>query len=171
MTNAPPLRDDCFVMPRGVKWTPVEEALEKLHKSLKNITKTSVIPVSKCCGRILAEDVVAQTNHPPFSNSAVDGYGFALSALPDKGEIALKLTTGRSAAGNFYFDKVPAGYGLRILTGAQIPDGVDTVILEEDVNKIKDIIYFNSGLKKGANIRAKGEDILSGSTILQKVKN
>tara|TARA_B110000008_G_scaffold23335_2_gene21123 strand:- start:425 stop:1672 length:1248 start_codon:yes stop_codon:yes gene_type:complete len=170
MTNAPPLRDDCFVMPRGVKWTPVEEALEKLHKSLKNIKKTSVIPVSKCCGRILAEDVVAQTNHPPFSNSAVDGYGFALSALPDQGEIELKLTTGRSAAGNFYFDKVPAGYGLRILTGAQIPDGVDTVILEEDVNKIKDIIYFNSGLKKGANIRAKGEDILSGSTILQKSK-
>ena len=114
---------------------------------------------------------MAQTNHPPFSNSAVDGYGFALSALPDQGEIALKLTTGRSAAGNFYFDKVPAGYGLRILTGAQIPEGVDTVILEEDVNKIKDIIYFNSGLKKGANISAKVKIFYMVQLFYKKVKN
>ena len=170
MTKAPPLRDDCFVMPRGVHWTPVDEALEKLHQSLKKMKNTSIIPVNKGFGRVLAEDVLAATNHPPFANSAVDGYGFALDTISSKSEIALELISGRSAAGSPFSDKVPHGSAVRVLTGAQIPEGVDTVILDEDVNKIQNIIYFNSGLKKYANIRPEGEDISAGSIVLQKGK-
>jgi molybdopterin molybdotransferase len=151
MTKAPPLRDDCFVMPRGVHWTPVDEALEKLHQSLKKMKNTSIIPVNKGFGRVLAEDVLAATNHPPFANSAVDGYGFALDTISSKSEIALELISGRSAAGSPFSGKVPDGTAVRVLTGAQIPEGVDTVILDEDVNKIQNIIYFNPGLKKYAN--------------------
>ena len=168
MKNAPPLRDDCFAMPRGVSWTPVEEALEKLHKSLENILNSSTVKVNDSCGRVLAEDVLAITSHPPFANSAVDGYGFTIDTLIADNEIALELSVGRSAAGKPFIGKVLEGYGLRLLTGAKIPEGVDTIILDEDVNKIENTIYFNAGLKKYANIRAEGEDILAGSIVLKK---
>ncbi|MDB4209257.1 molybdopterin molybdenumtransferase MoeA, partial [Amylibacter sp.] len=114
MTKAPPLRDDCFVMPRGVHWTPVDEALEKLHQSLKKMKNTSIIPVNKGFGRVLAEDVLAATNHPPFANSAVDGYGFALDTISSKSEIALELISGRSAAGSPFSGKVPDGTAVRV---------------------------------------------------------
>jgi molybdopterin molybdotransferase len=82
----------------------------------------------------------------------------------------LELISGRSAAGSPFSGKVPDGTAVRVLTGAQIPEGVDTVILDEDVNKIQNIIYFNPGLKKYANIRPQGEDISAGSIVLQKGK-
>ena len=168
MTKAPPLRDDCFVMPRGVVWTPVDEALDRLRMSLESALASSEVSVKNAFGRILAHDVRAIVNHPPFMNSAVDGYGFAFDTLPIGDELALPLLDGRSAAGQPYSGKVPAGYAIRILTGAAVPLGVDTIILEEDVNNTKTHIHFLRGLKQNANTRPMGEDILSGSIILYK---
>ena len=166
MTKAPPLRDDCFVMPRGVHWTPVDEALEKLHQSLKKMKNTSIIPVNKGFGRVLAEDVLAATNHPPFANSAVDGYGFTIDTLIADNEIALELSVGRSAAGKPFIGKVLEGKALRILTGARVPTGVDTVVLEEDCSVLGDAIAFRKGLKQGANTRNAGEDVLASDVVL-----
>ena len=70
MTKAPPLRDDCFVMPRGVVWTPVDEALNRLRMSLESVLAVSEVSVTNAFGRILAHDVRAIVNHPPFMNSA-----------------------------------------------------------------------------------------------------
>jgi molybdopterin molybdotransferase len=166
MMKPPPLRDDCFAMPRGVEWTPVDVALDRLRDGLDRVVGTSQIPTNIALGRILAADVVALADHPPFANAAVDGYGFAHADLPDGDEIALPLVDGRAAAGQAYGDTVANGYAIRILTGAAIPKGVDTVILQEDVNHDDTHIYFRTGLRAGANARPQGEDIKTGQKIL-----
>ena len=166
MSKAPPLRDDCFAMPRGVDWVSVNDALAKLKNSLHPIVETETVKLDAALGRILAKDVFAKNSHPPFSNSAVDGYGFAHTALPKGQEISLPLVAGRAAAGAAFEGKVPAGSAVRILTGARLPDGVDTVILEEDIAVSDGQVYFQNALKAQANTRAKGEDIDAGALTL-----
>jgi molybdopterin molybdotransferase len=168
MTKAPPLRDDCFAMPRGVDWTPVDVALDRLRDGLTHVVVSKQIPVADALDCVLAVDVVAVADHPPFMNSAVDGYGFAHADLPQTEEIALPLVTGRAAAGQAFEGSVPKGHAIRILTGAAVPEGVDTVILEEDVNTDASQVYFRAGLKPNANTRPQGEDIKTGKVVLNK---
>ncbi|MEM7439981.1 MAG: gephyrin-like molybdotransferase Glp [Pseudomonadota bacterium] len=162
----PPLKDDCFAMPPGVDWTPVDEALDRLRAGLHPVVSTRTLPAAQAIGRVLAKDVIAARSHPPFANSAVDGYGFAFASLPDADVIEVPLAAGRSAAGAAFDGVVAPGQALRILTGARLPDGVDTVVLEEDCTVTADRIAFRKGLKPGANVRAAGEDITAGDTIL-----
>ena len=167
MMKPPPLRDDCFAMPRGVEWTPVDVALERLRDGLSCVVGSSHIATRDALGRILARDVLALADHPPFANAAVDGYGFAYADLPAGDEIKLPLVDGRSAAGQAYNHTVATGHAIRILTGAAVPTGVDTIILQEDINRDDTHIYFRAGLKQGANTRPQGEDIKTGQTILK----
>ncbi len=161
----PPLTNNCFAMPRGTHWTPVDDALDHLRQNLHGVTATETIATSDALGRVLAVAPTAIRSHPPAANSAVDGYGFAHS--PDQnGATILPLHPGRSAAGVPFDGSVPAGHALRILTGAILPAGVDTVILEEDVNTDGTQIAFQGPLKKGANCRDAGEDITQGQHIL-----
>lgn len=167
MTKAPPLRDDCFAMPRGVDWTPVSVALDRLQAGLSCVVAKSDVPVRDALGRILASDVIAVADHPPFKNSAVDGYGFAHVDLPVGDEVSLSLVKGRATAGPAFSETVPPGHAIRILTGAAVPDGVDTVVLQEDVNVDASHIYFRAGLKRNANTRPRGEDIEAGDVVLE----
>ncbi|WP_420390301.1 molybdopterin-binding protein [Marinobacter sp.] len=160
-----PLRNDCFALPPGVNWTPVEEALERLHSRLHSVVGVEhAVPLSQVNGRILANDVQAPRAHPPSNNSAVDGYAFAgpLTDVP----CTLPLINGRSAAGEPYTGNVPAGHAIRILTGAVIPAGADTVVLEEDCEVIDGHLHLNGTLKAGANARKAGEDIKAQDRIL-----
>ncbi|MCP5086940.1 MAG: molybdopterin molybdenumtransferase MoeA [Rhodobacteraceae bacterium] len=162
----PPLKNDCFAMPPGVDWTPVDVALERLRSGLHAVTEVETLPVADAGGRVLAEPVTALRSNPPKANSAVDGFGFAHASLPP-GDIAeLPLAEGRAAAGVPFDGTVPEGHALRILTGAQIPPGVDTVVLEEDVTLDSGRIAFRGGLKAGANARAAGEDVEAGQEAL-----
>ncbi|EBA15075.1 molybdopterin biosynthesis protein MoeA [Roseobacter sp. SK209-2-6] len=160
----PPLSNDCFALPAGVDWTPVDQALALLRDRLGVVTQSEIRPLSQSLGRVLAADALARRSNPPLPNTAVDGYGFA--GPVGEGEVVLPLVEGRSAAGVPYEGRVPAGHAIRILTGAALPDGVDTVILEEDVNCDGAQIAFNGPLKQGANTRKAGEDALAGSAIL-----
>ena len=72
----PKLRNDCFAMPQGVDWVPVDEALSRLRASLHPVVATETMPVALATGRILAKDAVALRSNPPAANAAVDGYGF-----------------------------------------------------------------------------------------------
>lgn len=158
---APPqLRNDCFALPAGVDWTPVDQALALLKERLTPVTGVSTVQISETLGRVLAKDVVAARSNPPQANSAVDGYGFS-GAVPE-GSHTLPLIQGRAAAGLRFEGTVPAGQAIRILTGAALPDGVDTVILEEDVNTDGNQIAFRGPLKAGANARKAGEDMVEG---------
>jgi len=161
----PPLRDDCFALPAGVDWTPVDTALAMLRERLSVVAGSEVLPLGQAQGRVLAAPVVARRANPPQPNSAVDGYGFAHVGLGE-GDQVLPLIKGRSAAGVPFAGTVPEGYALRILTGAALPEGVDTVIMEEDVTLGDGEIAFRGGLKPGANTRRAGEDIEAGETVL-----
>lgn len=160
----PPLRNDCFALPAGVNWTPVDEALALLRDRLRPVTGSETVPLAQSMGRVLAEDVVAQRSNPPQPNTAVDGYGFAGPAAD--GAQVMPLTEGRAAAGIPFDGSVPAGHALRILTGAALPEGVDTVVLEEDVTVQDGHIAFHGPMKKGANTRRAGEDVAQGDTAL-----
>lgn len=159
------LRNDCFALPPGINWTPVDEALARLRSRLHPVVGVDrAVPLSQLNGRILARDVHAPRAHPPSNNSAVDGYAFRgpLTQVP----CALPLIDGRSAAGEPYTGQVPAGYAIRILTGAVIPAGTDTVVLEEDCEVMNGQLHLNGTLKAGANARKAGEDIEADDRIL-----
>jgi molybdopterin molybdotransferase len=152
-------------MPRGAFWTPVDDALAHLRASLHPVTETETISVSAAAGRILAEPAVASRAHPPRANAAVDGYGFAGPVAA--GAQMLPLVDGRAAAGAPFGDAVPQGHAIRILTGANLPTGVDTVVLQEDVSVADGHIAFHGPLKSGANTRKAGEDMQAGQQVLQ----
>ncbi len=160
----PPLSNDCFALPAGVDWTPVDDALELLRTRLTPVMGVETVPLEAALGRVLAQDVAARRANPPQPNTAVDGYGFA-GGRP-AGAHVLPLVEGRAAAGVPFDGAVPAGQAIRVLTGAALPDGVDTVILEEDVNTDGRQIAFNGPLKQGANTRRAGEDVQAGAVIL-----
>lgn len=163
--SPPPLRDDCFALPAGVDWTPVDDALAHLRQNLHPVVAQETLPLDQALGRILAEPAIASRANPPQPNTAVDGYGFAHAALTD-GDQTLPLVAGRAAAGQPYEGAVPTGHAIRVLTGAALPDGVDTVILQEDVTTDERAIAFRAGVKPHANTRKAGEDVEAGQTIL-----
>ncbi len=160
----PPLKNDCFALPPGVHWTPVGEAHARLRETLHPVTESETVPLDRADGRYLAAPAPAARANPPAANSAVDGYGFAHAATGDGPQI-LPLAKGRAAAGAPFAGTAPKGHALRILTGAQLPPGVDTVVLEEDVTAEPMRIAFRGPLKKGANTRKVGEDVAAGQTI------
>lgn len=167
-TLVPPrLRNDCFAMPQGVQWTPVDLALARLRAVLHPVTGEEQTPLADAIGRVLAADVTALRANPPHANSAVDGYGFAHAAT-GAGVCQLSLAKGRAAAGQPFLSAVPPGHAVRILTGAILPEGVDTVVLEEDCAIGAEAIAFDGPIKPRANTRRAGEDLPQGAIALPK---
>lgn len=158
------LQNDCFALPQGVNWTPVRDALDELRSRLSCVCEIEHVPLDAALDRVVAAPIMAPRAHPPFANSAIDGYGFKHgSGRPETG---LRLLEGRAAAGQPFSGRVPEGAAIRILTGAPIPDGVDAVVLQEDVVLDSGIVRFDVKLKPGANIRPAGEDIAKADMLL-----
>ena len=162
---APVMKDDCFALPPGVNWMPVDDALAHLKSRLGPVVGTEEIAVPDAAGRVLAADQMALRSNPPGANSAVDGYGFAHASTTD-GPQVLPLVDGRAAAGEPFEAVVPAGHAIRILTGALIPEGVDTVVMQEDVNVQDGHVAFQGPVKPNANTRKAGEDVEAGQLAL-----
>ncbi|EIE50802.1 molybdopterin biosynthesis protein MoeA [Citreicella sp. 357] len=169
MTGAPltppRLRDDCFAMPQGVDWVPVQDALSRLRAALHPVTGAETVPTHAARGRVLADDAIATRSNPPRPNSAVDGYGFAHAAT-GAGVMRLPLVQGRAAAGQPFDGAVASGEAVRILTGAILPDGVDTVVLEEDCATGAGHVAFDGPIRPRANTRKAGEDVAEGQLAL-----
>jgi len=166
LAKTPRLKDDCFALPNGAHWTPVDEALANLKAHMRSVVGVETVPTAQASGRVLAADSIAKRANPPHANAAVDGYGFSFAALTGTGEQALTLLNGRAAAGEPFAGAVPLGQAIRILTGASLPAGVDTVIMQEDVQVVDGELRFEAGLKAGANCREKGEDVAAGAVAL-----
>lgn len=164
--HAPKLANDCFALPPGINWTPVDEALATLRDRLHPVTAIERIPVAAARKRILATDHIAVRANPPGANAAVDGCGFAYAGLPAGDMIHMPLVHGRAAAGAPFKGTVPMGHAIRILTGALLPDGIDTVVMQEDVRIDGTTLRFPAGVKPGANARAAGEDVAAGKLAL-----
>ncbi|WP_457649975.1 bifunctional molybdopterin-guanine dinucleotide biosynthesis adaptor protein MobB/molybdopterin molybdotransferase MoeA [Profundibacter sp.] len=162
---APVMKDDCFALPPGEEWMPVDDALAHLKSRLGPVVGTEEIAVPDVAGRVLAVDQMALRSNPPGANSAVDGYGFAHASTTD-GPQVLPLVNGRAAAGEPFEGVVPTGQAIRILTGALIPEGVDTVVMQEDVNVQDGHVAFQGPVKPNANTRKAGEDVEAGQLAL-----
>ncbi|MEM6277408.1 MAG: gephyrin-like molybdotransferase Glp [Pseudomonadota bacterium] len=160
------LRNDCFALPPGVHWTAVDEALDLLKDRLEPVVGREEVSLPDAADRIAAMELRARSAHPPAANSAVDGYG--LSAGLEPGLQHIPLATGRAAAGVPFAGSLPEGHAIRILTGAALPEGVNTVVLEEDCRVSDDRISVEGPLKTGANCRKAGEDVSAGDTVVEK---
>ena len=160
-------KDDCFALPKGVRWCPVDTALEKLKTGLSIIPIENLQLVEKSVGYIISKPCYAQISNPNFSNSAVDGYGFNSKNLTEHN--TFNLLPKVAYAGINYIDTIPNNFAVRIMTGARLPKGINTVILNEDVTLLnKDKIYFKGKLKKGSNTRLVGEDVKKGDLLFNR---
>lgn len=158
------LADDCFALPRGVDWTPVDVALDRLRTGLACVCPAEDVPLAAAAGRVLAAPACALRDNPPAANAAVDGYAFAFAEGAEGRDLALH--PGRAAAGHPWAGALPEGAALRILTGAEIPAGADTVVLDEDCTTAEGRVRFPQPRRRGANIRKRGEDAATGDVVL-----
>jgi molybdopterin molybdotransferase len=158
------LSNDCFAVGGGL--LTVAAALAEIEARITPVVGTERVPLAAAAGRILARDVIATMNLPPHANSAVDGYAVAHADLMPDRETVLPVT-GRAAAGHPLGRPARRGEAIRIFTGAPMPDGADTVMMQEDCALEDDErVRLRPGIKKGANRRHAGEDIAKGETAL-----
>ena len=157
--------NDCFALPRGVDWTPFDEILDSLRSCLSPINQFETQKLDQSVGRVVAKPIIANRSHPPHANSAVDGYG--IHGPIGEGEHSVPVIATRIAAGEHYKGSVPSGYAVRILTGAALPNGVNTVILDENIQKDGTSISFRGPIKRGMNTRKAGEDTIEGNMAIE----
>ena len=158
------LSDDCFATAHQLMST--HQALDLIAERLGPVIASERLPLRGALNRILAEDVIAPGAVPPHDNSAVDGYAFAFDDLGSGQETRFKLD-GRAAAGHPLDRRAAPGEAVRIFTGAVIPEGCDTVAMQEDCREDGDHLAVPHGLKRGANRRRAGEDVAAGGTVLE----
>jgi molybdopterin molybdotransferase len=157
------LTDDCFAFSGPL--LPIADMERLIAERVHPVTESETVPLSAARGRVVALDVAAPLDLPPFDNSAVDGYAVRHRDLDGKGETRLRVA-GRLTAGSASSGPVGAGEAVRIFTGAPMPEGADTVFMQEDVQAEGDKVVVPPGLKPGANRRLAGEDIRKGSIVL-----
>ena len=157
------LKDDCFAF--GDTLTPFTDAIADLRQRLDTVVGIETVPITESVGRILAEDIISDRSVPPHDNSAVDGYAVFFDDLNTDSETRLPVT-GRVAAGHPLGRAATRGEAIRIFTGAPMPDGMDTVFMEEDTAVDGDDVLLPIGLKHGSNRRFAGEDVKHGATIV-----
>lgn len=156
------LSDDCFAF--GGKLLSVEQAQTLIAERIPALPGNEGVPLRAALGRVLAEDLRAPLPLPPFFNSAVDGFAFRHADLAPEGETRLpvvaRLQAGQTAA------PVAPGTAVRIFTGAPMPPGADTVMMQEDAREESGAVLLPPGLKRGANCRPEGEDVALGEVAL-----
>lgn len=141
----------------------LEQALEKMLSQIAPLQQSESIALTSAAGRITATPVVSPIDVPPFANSAMDGYAVRLNDL--NGNTPLPVA-GKAFAGAPFSDAWPANTCVRIMTGAPIPAGADTVIMQEQAEVTEAGVRFNAPVTAGQNIRLAGEDILRGASVL-----
>ena len=142
----------------------VDEALERILARVRTLEPVSVALLD-ALGATLAEDAVADRDVPPFRNSAMDGYA-VIAADVASAPAALRVV-GEIAAGGMPSRPIVRGEAMRIMTGAPLPDGADTIVRVEDTDNRTDSVTVTVATKPGTSVRAAGEDLKRGETILR----
>jgi molybdopterin molybdotransferase len=144
---------------------PVVDAQGRLLNSAKPLHRIESVTLDLAEGRVLAKDLAARLTQPPFDASAMDGYALSFE---DAAEPGAELTViGASAAGHAFEGTVGKGETVRIFTGAPVPAGADTVLLQEDAERLEDgRIRTTYPLRKGQHIRPRGQDFAENEVVL-----
>lgn len=140
----------------------LEQAGLRVAALVAPVTGVETIALAQADGRVLAQDLVAPLDLPPFANSAVDGYAVRFDDLAVAGLTRLPVA-GRVAAGADAVAVTTQGVAVRVFTGAPLPPGADTVFMQEDVTLEDGTVALPPGLALGANARPAGEDIAQGT--------
>ncbi|MEW2914396.1 gephyrin-like molybdotransferase Glp [Leisingera sp. JC11] len=140
---------------------PVSEARAHLLALVSQL-ETEEVPLDQAAGRVLARDVQARRDQPPFSASAMDGY--AVNAAEVELHAMFKVI-GEAAAGHAFSGRVGAGQTVRIFTGAPVPEGASFVVIQEDVTRNGDLITITDEPGGNHNIRPRGGDFTDGQTV------
>ena len=165
-TNANRLIDDCFQP--GQRALRHEAAIELLKSRIGPVVPVQRVALADASGRIIAAPAIARSPVPAHTNSAVDGFAFAHAAAGG-GQRQVWPVAGRSAAGHPFPGQPAPNEAVRIFTGAVMPAGTDTVIMQEDAEHPGGDtarVSFPGPLKKGANVRHAGEDVKAAETLL-----
>jgi molybdopterin molybdotransferase len=144
---------------------PVDKAREFIHRFLEPVRAAVRVPIRGALGRVLAEDVVSPVDVPSHRNSAMDGWAMRGADLAAEGETALE-EIGASFAGRPFAGRVGSGQCVRIMTGGVVPEGADTVVMQERARADGKRVTFAPGQKPGQNVREAGEDLRRGAVAL-----
>ena len=157
------LSDDCFAFSGPL--LRLDEMERLIAERIVPVAEVERVPLHGARGRVLASDVQAPVNLPPFDNSAVDGYAVRHADLRADGDTTLVIA-GRLTAGSREALTLKPGSAIRIFTGAAMPKGADTVFMQEDVTADGERVTVPKGLKLGGNRRLAGEDVPAGALVL-----
>ena len=145
---------------------PVDQARTYIRTILTPVTAVEQLPIRSALGRILATDVTSSLNVPGHDNSAMDGYAVRHADLKADADVTLAVA-GTSFAGKPFASSVASGEAVRIFTGAVIPAGCDTVVMQERASVVDGKVKLGAGVKAGQNTRKAGEDIKTGAVVLR----
>lgn len=160
--NAP--HDPCAPVTAGL--LSVEDAQTKIAQLLGAPCGVEQLALRSALNRILAEEIISTINVPSYDNSAMDGYAVRSADLPGSGETELRLV-GKSFAGQPFDGGVATGCCVRIMTGAMLPVGADTVIMQEQVRAEGEQVWIKTGHQAKENVRYIGEDMAVNDVVLQ----
>ncbi|RLJ41767.1 molybdopterin molybdotransferase [Litoreibacter meonggei] len=139
----------------------VAEALSAVLK-LGSPLDVELVSLAEADGRVLAQDVAATRNQPPFSASAMDGYAVSTTDVFEGDQFTV---IGEAAAGHRFDGVVGAGQTVRIFTGAPMPEGAERVVIQEDVTRDGDVVVLQGTLDTGRHVRPAGGDFKTGDVI------
>jgi molybdopterin molybdotransferase len=141
----------------------VSQAKAFIQQFLSPVEATETITIRESLGRVLSKDIISPCNVPNHDNSAMDGFAYKF----DNANKPLKII-GTAFAGKPYEGNIQSSECIKIMTGAVIPAGVDTVVMQERTTTIDNMLTITEMPQKGANIRLAGEDLSLGQTVLAK---
>ncbi len=151
--------------PQSEGLLPVHDALARIQSSVSVISGFHKVALRSALEQILAEDITATFDVPPHPNSAMDGYAFNSADLQ---ELSFPLhCVGESFAGRPFHGQIQSGECIRIMTGAKMPAGCDLVVMQETTEREKDTVTIHGQHKAGQNVRAAGEDMQAGESLLK----
>jgi molybdopterin molybdotransferase len=157
------LTDDCFAFSGPL--LPIADMERLIAERVAPVAEVEEVALVAALGRVVATDVIATEDLPPFDNSAVDGFAVRHSDLAPDGDTRLVIVD-RAMAGHRAVRALGRGEAIRIFTGAPMPAGADTVFMQEDCRVDGNKVVVPPGLERGANSRMAGEDVGAGAILL-----
>jgi molybdopterin molybdotransferase len=142
----------------------VSEAQTRILEGVAPVAGSEILPLRAALGRVLACDVISPIDVPSHTNSAMDGYAVRAADLPADGVCEYPVP-GTSWAGRPWLAAIEPGQAVQIMTGGMLPAGADTVVMQEQVERVGDRVRIGSGHCCGQNVRTAGEDVATGQQV------
>ncbi|MDP7522648.1 MAG: molybdopterin molybdotransferase MoeA, partial [Arenicellales bacterium] len=148
------------------KMLTFKEALTRIESSITPLSGSEQVSIVDALGRVAKQDVNSPIAVPAHTNSAMDGYAFRFDDITPSGESTHLIIIGGALAGKPFGGEVKSGECVRIMTGAVLPQGADTVVMQEQVEVTDSGALVGGEISKGQNVRQAGEDLQQGGVAL-----